>query len=322
MVVDPVRGGALPEEVRHRLDQIYGLSTFNFDPRAAATAGSAPDHAAREESLADLLSVVGDGGRAEASSSSVSSELAATAVWNAIPAFSHFRVLHVDPLVLAVDDFLTPEECDSYVDRSTELREGATQARSPTVGKDAAAQAQRTSTTWYHHFAGVPELVAKATRLLGLDGIERWEEPQTVRYRRNEKFTWHLDALGPTESRQELGGQRIATLLVYLTNLEHSDGGATLFRDLRCPDGGDSCLRVQPRKGTALLFFPSAGGIPSTPFDIRTLHCGEAVSSTASQDKWIAQLWLRHGTYKPSAPPGNDHGKASQAISDYCSQFQ
>jgi hypothetical protein len=313
--MDPEGGGALPEEVRHRLDQIYGLSNFNVDPRAA----TASDHAAPEESLADMLTFAGPAG---SSSHSPSAELTPSAVWNAIPAFTHFRVLHVDPLVLAVDDFLTPEECDSFVDRSTALRGGATQARSPTVGKDAAAQAQRTSTTWYHHFSGVPELVAKATRLLGLDGIEHWEEPQTVRYCRNEKFTWHLDALGPAESQQELGGQRIATLLVYLTSLDLSDGGATLFRDLRGPDGSNGCLRVQPRKGTALLFFPSAGGIPSAPFDIRTLHCGEMVASTANQDKWIAQLWLRHGAYKPSAPPGNDHGMASQAISDYCSLFQ
>lgn len=53
------------------------------------------------------------------------------------------------------------------------------------------------------------------------------------RYRRNEKFTWHLDALSPgAESSPSLGGQRTATLLVYLSDLAVSDGGATIFRDL------------------------------------------------------------------------------------------
>lgn len=85
--------------------------------------------------------------------------------------------------------------------------------------------------------------MAKASRLLGLESINRWEEPQTVRYRRNEKFTWHLDALSPEEATNEKGaGQRIATLLVYLTELTRDDGGATMFRDLG--GGKDGPLKV------------------------------------------------------------------------------
>jgi hypothetical protein len=256
---------------------------------------------------------------AAAASSSLSSSSASTwrdSALDSLPPFSKFRVLHVDPLVLAIDDFFTPKECDSYVARS--LLEGAMHARSPTVGKDAVAKAQRTSTTWYHHYSSVPELMAKASRLMGLPSIDHWEEPQTVRYRRNEKFTWHLDALGPAENQLHLGGQRTATLLVYLTDLREEEGGATVFRDL---GSGGGVLKVQPRKGTALIFFPAAGGIPDTPFDIRTLHCGEAVAENATQDKWIGQLWLREGFYKASAPPGNDHAAAAQAISEYCNSF-
>ncbi|KAL3805261.1 hypothetical protein ACHAW5_003226 [Stephanodiscus triporus] len=194
---------------------------------------------------------------------------------NSIPPFRRFRVLHVDPM--------------------------------------------RTSTTWFHHYAGVPELVAKASRLLGLDDVDdirRWEEPQTVRYRRGEKFSWHLDALSPEEASSTVGaGQRVATLLVYLTDVPSEDGGATMFRDL---GGDDGPLRVRPAKGTALLFFPAAGGIPDAPFDIRTLHCGEAVAEDAECEKWIAQLWLRQRAYKPSAPVGNEHRKAFDAIGKYC----
>ena len=46
----------------------------------------------------------------------------------------------------------------------------------------------------------------------------------------------------------------------------------------------------RPTKGTALLFFPAAGGIPGAPFDVRTLHCGEAVAEDAVNEKWIAQV--------------------------------
>lgn len=74
----------------------------------------------------------------------------------------------------------------------------------------------------------------------------------------------------------------------------------------------------RPKKGSALLFFPAAGGIPNVPFDIRTLHCGQVVAADASQDKWIAQLWLRKGPYIATAPKGNTHAAASDAIEEYC----
>ena len=76
----------------------------------------------------------------------------------------------------------------------------------------------------------------------------------------------------------------------------------------------------QPKKGSALLFFPSAGGIPNTPFDIRTLHCGEAVSDTAQNEKWIAQLWLCQKKYTPTAPEGNLHEDAVEAMRMYCEE--
>lgn len=77
--------------------------------------------------------------------------------------------------------------------------------------------------------------------------------------------------------------------------------------------------KSRPKKGSALLFFPSAGGIPKAPFDIRTLHCGEAVAEDAANEKWIAQLWLRQRKYAPTAPPGNEHENASDVIGKYCS---
>ena len=235
-----------------------------------------------------------------------------------LPPFEHFRVLNVDPMVLAIDDFFTPEECDKYVQLAMkpdpELAP-TVEIQSKTVGKNARDRAQRTSTTWFNHFKSTPELMSKASRLLGLSGIDRWEEPQIVRYRKGEKFTWHLDALAPDGELASLGGQRVATLLVYLSDLSEDQGGATMFRDLGEDDGP---LKVAPKKGSALLFFPAAGGIANAPFDIRTLHCGEAVAKDSSTDKWISQIWLRETKYKPTAPPDNSHAAAAGAINDFC----
>lgn len=349
---DRENAGQLIVQLLERLDQIYGFPDFNF-PEGHFDKEEKEDDSPKEESMSfdELLS----GGTSTPKPSSVSSDfgdllkpktdfvdLIASASGGSVktpeagsskssknisvenlPQFDKFRVLHVDPMVLAVDDFFTDEECDEYVAKCTNPTKRTSNndmpmmSSSKTVGNDSIAKAQRTSTTWFHHFKSVPELMAKASRLLGLRNINRWEEPQTVRYQPGEKFTWHLDAFTPSDRLTELGGQRVATLLVYLTDMDENTGGATQFRDLGFVEG--EFLKVEPKKGTALLFFPAAGGIPETPFDIRTLHAGEAVSVDATKDKWIAQMWLRElDTYTPSAPPGNSHSMGYDASEEYC----
>ena len=65
------------------------------------------------------------------------------------------------------------------------------------------------------------------------------------RYCQTEKYTWHLDALVPQDDLYEKGGQRTATLLLYLTDMGDDAGGATMSCDL---GGGSNFLKVQPKK--------------------------------------------------------------------------
>jgi hypothetical protein len=330
LLIEPAE---LPIAIYDRLDQIYGFPKFNYQidsnlpledliSKGAIDSSKAINQPKKIDSnFVDLLSETSDEQIVSPGSNSNQSEDEPQIdTILRLPSFERLRVLHVDPLVIAVDDFFTEDECNKYIAMSTapskNKNDSPFQTKSMTVGKDSLAKSQRTSTTWFHHYKNVPELMAKASRLVGLDNINRWEEPQTVRYRRQEKFTWHLDALAPEDAAQNLGGQRTATLLVYLTDLEASEGGATIFRDLLTDD---SMLKVQPKKGSAVLFFPAAGGIPNVPFDIRTLHCGEAVDKSSKSDKWICQLWLRESpNYTPSAPAGNLHASAAEAIMKYC----
>jgi 2OG-Fe(II) oxygenase superfamily len=364
---------SMSPDIYQRLDQIYGLPDFNYEATREKKQSinlpmtlsdlilSSPSSSASASSLDSLL--VGKDVKEPTTPGNHHTALQL----EQLPAWKDedLQVLHVDPLVLSIRNFFTHDECDRY--RVMSATSAVMHTRSPTVGKDAVARAQRTSTTWYHYYQHVPELMAKASRLLGLradDDIGHWEEAQTVRYRSREKFTWHLDALGPNvvaaannnnKNNKDGGGpgQRIATLIVYLTDLEPQQGGATMFRDLTSPPtttatsdaaGADDNgrLSVRPQKGSALLFFPAAGGIPNAPIDFRTLHCGQQVvapSSSSSSplassspttatdsgdpngDKWIAQLWLRQGKYTPTAPStDNTHDSAAvqQAIAAYC----
>eukprot|EP00965_Chrysotila_dentata_P101370 3346434-Pleurochrysis_carterae.AAC.2 len=91
------------------------------------------------------------------------------------------RVLHLDPLVLTFDDFFTEDMCDEYVAKA--LTGEASQLASPTFSQ--ATAAARTSTTWFLRYAEAAELVGRACALTGA-ALQRWEEPQLVRYRPGE----------------------------------------------------------------------------------------------------------------------------------------
>lgn len=133
--------------------------------------------------------------------------------------FPGIRLLHADPVVFEVENFFSPQECDAYVAMSTLKQSGRRKGGLEPMELQSATtssqfQQQRTSTTWFHAYASAPELIAKASLLLGVDDYRKWEEPQTVRYRPGERFNWHLDALPPSECGASRGGQRTATVLV------------------------------------------------------------------------------------------------------------
>lgn len=226
------------------------------------------------------------------------------------------RVHHLDPPVLTVDNFFTPEECDTYQAWAESQDAAAVHALEQSATFSAATAQARTSRTWFlaYEHGGVP-LLARARALLGVEDLGRFEEPQLVRYAPGQYFSWHYDAVPPTMLVN--GGQRVCTLLVYLNDVP--EGGRTAFRDLRAGGTGDDGkprrLAVAPKRGTALLFCPAdAEGTA----DDRTLHAGEPTEAT--EDKWIAQLWLHESAYRASAPPGNSQEKAAAAVEAFAKE--
>ena len=200
----------------------------------------------------------------------------------------------LDPPVLTVRDFLPAEACDALV-ASVGGAAGEDVHEVPSKTLSEATAGHRTSTSWFLHFRRALPLVERVRALLPGVRSEQMEEPQVVRYRMGEKFGYHCDALPPSMLEDGDGGQRVATLLVYLNDVDA--GGATVFRSLG-PDGAP--LRVKPRKGTALLFFPADCDGEG---DDRTEHQAEV----AMDEKWIAQLWIHEADYAPQLPQGNDN---------------
>lgn len=208
-------------------------------------------------------------------------------------------LLHNSPPVLEIENFMSSNECEQYKALTKEGDDTSVKVNSATFSS--MSQSKRTSTTWFCNFAQVPTLLAKAKRLLNNLPIEQFEETQIVRYRTGEEFSWHYDEV--PSSNLCNGGQRIATLLVYLNTIQK--GGGTIFRDLKDTKG--NMLTMRPKKGSALLFFPAlADGTP----DDRTLHKGEI----AVEEKMIAQIWVHERPYKPVIPHGNTHDAAKDAV--------
>mmetsp|Transcript_31388 Transcript_31388/g.66851 ORF Transcript_31388/g.66851 Transcript_31388/m.66851 type:complete len:375 (-) Transcript_31388:192-1316(-) len=239
--------------------------------------------------------------------------------------------LHVDPPVMIVDGFLTDAECDEVL-RLTDVspppfvgRVIRIESRLSESNKSSSTSSTvlRLSTTWYVRYAAaaLSPLLRGLRKLLPNVALERVEEVQLVRYEgEGQGFGWHEDVLGIDQATPEAGGQRVATLLVYL---DECDDGRTLFRDLQGED--DKRLGVSPKRGRALLFFPSLTGTTAlgeaasmadgnsqrrktfgdtyfdgTRADHRTTHAGEPPTGNRNKgQKHIAQLWIHSREHTP-----------------------
>mmetsp|Transcript_764 Transcript_764/g.1606 ORF Transcript_764/g.1606 Transcript_764/m.1606 type:complete len:386 (-) Transcript_764:1208-2365(-) len=153
---------------------------------------------------------------------------------------------------------------------------------------------------------GAREFVRQATKLFHSDGesdstffmqqeAALFEAPTVIRYEPDQILAPHYDANRSAETEDaNRGGQTLATLLVYLNDVEK--GGLTRFGKLSSSvaighsdtdpmnSDADNKLVIQPKRGDALLFFPADR---NGQFDPRTEHEG----MPAIDEKWIARIW-------------------------------
>jgi prolyl 4-hydroxylase len=111
----------------------------------------------------------------------------------------------------------------------------------------------------------------------------------------------HFDAFdvttGPGRECVATGGQRVATVLIYLNTLPPGVGGETRFPRL----GGGAGAAFRPEQGSALVFFPCTLDAQLDPL---ALHAAEPITA-ANETKYVAQIWIRQGVFcaPPPAPP-------------------
>ncbi len=184
-----------------------------------------------------------------------------------------------DPPLLVLEGLLSREECQALIDAAVPRM-----SRSLTVdvktGGEETNQARTSQGMFFER--GESELIsrieARISALLGWP-VQNGEGLQVLRYGPGAEYKPHYDYFDPAEpgtaSILQRGGQRVATLVMYLN--EPEAGGATVFPDVT--------LAVVPKCGNAVFFSYSQPHPVS-----RTLHGGAPV---VSGDKWIATKWLR-----------------------------
>ncbi|WP_338846521.1 2OG-Fe(II) oxygenase [Massilia sp. W12] len=189
------------------------------------------------------------------------------------------------PRVVLIGNLLSHEECDALVAYCAERM-----APSPVVDMVAGSNALHEHRTSRGAMLqrGESELVARIEqRLASLVNwpVENGEGMQILRYEVGHEYRAHFDWFDPEQSgpRKHLqhGGQRYATIVMYLSDVEK--GGGTSF-----PAIG---LQTPPAKGSAVFFCNvDAFGVP----DKLTLHAGMPVMGGT---KLIATKWLRERQY-------------------------
>ena len=189
------------------------------------------------------------------------------------------------PNVALLHGVLSENECDELIRLSRDRLEPSLVVDRQSGGH----QASSVRSSEGSHFAkGENDLVktieARIAKLTGLP-VEQGEPLQILHYGVTGEYLPHHDYFDPkdpgTAVVTKAGGQRLATMVIYLNTPE--EGGATAF-----PEIG---LEVRARKGNAVYFeYRNKQG----QLDSRSLHAGLPVSKG---EKWIATKWIRQSNY-------------------------
>jgi prolyl 4-hydroxylase len=191
------------------------------------------------------------------------------------------------PSVLYFEDVLSAEECDDLIG----LSEQAGKLKRSTVvdTKDGSKQIdQRRLSDSTSYQRGEHPLVARIEQRIAQ--LVNWpvnhgEGLQILRYQQGGEYRPHMDFFDPkyagSAKHLAVGGQRVATFIIYLSDVEA--GGGTKFPNLG--------LEFRPKKGAALLFGNTDDyGQPHPD----SLHAGMPVIAGT---KYIATKWLREYVY-------------------------
>ncbi|KAL6222228.1 hypothetical protein ACLB2K_005620 [Fragaria x ananassa] len=210
------------------------------------------------------------------------------------------EVISWEPRAFVYHNFLTQQECDYLIDLAKPHMEKSTVVDSET-GKSEDSRVRTSSGTFLRRgrdkvIRNIERKIANFTFL----PVEHGEGLQVLHYEVGQKYEPHFDYF-QDEYNTRNGGQRMATVLMYLSDVE--EGGETVFPNAKgnissvpwwdeLSECGKKGLSVKPKMGDALLFWSMN---PDATLDPSSLHGGCPV---IRGNKWSSTKWIRVDEYK------------------------
>ncbi|EXC35294.1 Prolyl 4-hydroxylase subunit alpha-1 [Morus notabilis] len=210
------------------------------------------------------------------------------------------EVISWEPRAFIYHNFLTKEECEYLINLAMPNMKKSTVVDSET-GKSKDSRVRTSSGTFLARGRDkVIRTIEKRIADFTFIPVEHGEGLQILHYEVGQKYEPHFDYFLDDFNTQN-GGQRMATLLMYLSDVE--EGGETVFPAAKgnfssvpwwneLSDCGKKGLSVKPKRGDALLFWSMK---PDATLDPSSLHGGCPV---IKGNKWSSTKWMRANEYK------------------------
>ncbi|XP_071703470.1 probable prolyl 4-hydroxylase 3 [Rutidosis leptorrhynchoides] len=210
------------------------------------------------------------------------------------------EILSWEPRAFVYHNFLSKEECEYLINLAKPHMAKSTVVDSKT-GQSKDSRVRTSSGTFLRRgrdkiIRNIEQRIADFTFI----PVEHGEGLQVLHYEEGQKYEPHFDYF-LDEFNTKNGGQRIATVLMYLSDVE--EGGETVFPDAQgnfsSKPGWDNLsecakkgIHVKPRMGDALLFWSMR---PDATLDPSSLHGGCPV---IKGHKWSSTKWMHVEEYK------------------------
>lgn len=191
------------------------------------------------------------------------------------------RVLKKNPDIVTIQNFFSLEECNEVMRLAYNRLVPSLTVHNESGGNqmhpERISEGMNFLKRENEFISGLEERVAS---IVGVS-VLNLENLSVFRYKEGGKYSPHYDFFDPmhlgTPNLLKRGGQRVATLIVYLKAA--SSGGGTTFPNVN--------VQVTSVAGTALFFrYPN--------LEKSTLHGGDPVLSGT---KWILTAWIRESMF-------------------------
>ncbi|CAL9115426.1 unnamed protein product [Musa textilis] len=210
------------------------------------------------------------------------------------------EVISWEPRAFVYHNFLSKEECEYLIELAKPHMQKSSVVDS-TTGKSKDSRV-RTSTGMFLP-RGQDKIIRAIEKRISdytFIPIENGEGLQVLHYEVGQKYEPHFDYF-LDEFNTKNGGQRMATLLMYLSDVE--EGGETIFPNAKLnistlpsynelSECGKKGISVRPKMGDALLFWSTK---PDATLDPLSLHGGCPV---IKGNKWSSTKWMHVHEYK------------------------